>query len=131
VRGAQVRSAKIEAFEDLIAWQKAHELALDVYRLTARERFSRDYGLKDQMQRAAVSVMSNVAEGFERYSRPEFRQFLSVARGSVAEVRSQLHLARSLRYISEADFFKTHALCREISNLLGALRKSLTPKGSS
>jgi four helix bundle protein len=128
VRGAWcvVRGAKTEAFEDLIAWQGAHELALEVHRLTARERFSRDFGLKDQMQRAAVSVISNVAEGFERYSRSEFRQFLFVARGSVAEVRSQLHLARSLEYISDADFSKTHALCRDISHLLGALRKSLT-----
>ena len=125
-----MRSAKIEQFEDLIVWQKARDLALAVYHLTAGERFSRDYGLKDQMQRAAVSVMSNVAEGFERYSRSEFRQFLSVARGSVAEVRSQLHLARSLKYVSDADFSQAHALCREISHLLGALRKSLTPRGS-
>lgn len=94
-----MRSAKVEKFEDLVVWQKAHHPAVSVYRFTALEPFCRDFGLRDQVQRA-VSVMSNIAEGFERYSGPEFRQFLSVERGSVAEVRSQLHLARSLKYLS-------------------------------
>jgi len=120
-----VRSGKVDRFEDLIVWQKAHDLAVGVYRLTSREPFCRDFGLRDQIQRAAVSVMSNIAEGFERYSRPEFRQFLSVARGSVAEIRSQLHLARSLQYLTEADFETMYSLCKDVSNLIGALRKSL------
>ena len=120
-----MRSAKVEKFEDLIVWQKAHDLAVGIYRLTGREPFCRDFGLRDQIQRAAVSVMSNIAEGFERYSRPEFRQFLSVARGSVAEVRSQLHLARSLKYVTGEDFETISFLCKDISNLIGALRKSL------
>ena len=120
-----MRSAKVEKFEDLIVWQKAHDLSVSIYRLTGREPFCRDYGLRDQIQRAAVSVMSNIAEGFERYSRPEFRQFLSVARGSVAEVRSQLHLARSLKYVTGEDFETISFLCKDISNLIGALRKSL------
>jgi four helix bundle protein len=115
----------VDRFEDLIVWQKAHDLAVGVYRLTSREPFCRDFGLRDQIQRAAVSVMSNIAEGFERYSRPEFRQFLSVARGSVAEIRSQLHLARSLQYLTEADFETMYSLCKDVSNLIGALRKSL------
>ena len=126
-----MRSAKVEKFEDLIVWQKAQDLAVDIYRLTSREPFCRDFGLRDQIQRAAVSVMSNIAEGFERYSRPEFRQFLSVARGSVAEVRSQLHLARSLKYVTELDFENTYSLCKDISNLIGALRKSLQRGGES
>ena len=120
-----MRSTKVEKFEDLIVWQKAHELAIEVYRITSQERFCRDFGLRDQIQRAAVSVMSNIAEGFERYSRLEFRQFLSVARGSVAEVRSQLHLARSLKYVTGEDFETIYYLCKDISNLIGALRKSL------
>ncbi len=120
-----MRSGKVDRFEDLIVWQKAHDLAVGVYRLTSREPFCRDFGLRDQIQRAAVSVMSNIAEGFERYSRPEFRQFLSVARGSVAEIRSQLHLARSLQYLTEADFETMYSLCKDVSNLIGALRKSL------
>jgi len=75
--------------------------------------------------------MSNIAEGFERYGRLEFKQFLSVARGSVAEVRSQLHLARSLVYVSGEDFDTIYALCKDISNLIGALRKSLERGGGS
>jgi len=126
-----VRSAKVERFEDLIVWQKAHELAIQVYRLTSCDPFCRDFGLRDQIQRAAVSVMSNIAEGFERYSRPEFRQFLSVARGSVAEVRSQLHLARSLHYLNEEHFQVVYSLCRDIGNLIGALRKSCERSGES
>lgn len=120
-----MRSAKVEKFEDLVAWQKAHALAMEIYQLTAREPFSRDFGLKDQIQRAAVSVMSNIAEGFERYSRAEFRQFLSIARGSVAEVRSQLHIAKCLKYISEQEFSNAYSLCRDVGNLVGGLRKSL------
>lgn len=120
-----MRSAKVNKFEDLIAWQKAHALAVQIYQLTAKDLFSRDFGLKDQIQRAAVSVMSNIAEGFERYSRAEFRQFLSIARGSVAEVRSQLYIARSLNYISEQEFTKSYSLCRDVGNLIGGLRKSL------
>lgn len=126
-----MRNGKVEKFEDLIVWQKAHELAVGIYRLTSREPFCRDFGLRDQIQRAAVSAMSNIAEGFERYSRPEFRQFLSVARGSVAEVRSQLHLARSLKYVAEVDFETMYSLCKDIGNLIGALRKSLERGGES
>ena len=126
-----MRNGKVEKFEDLIVWQKAHELAIGIYGLTSREPFCRDFGLRDQIQRAAVSVMSNIAEGFERYSRPEFRQFLSVARGSVAEVRSQLYLARSLQYVDEEDFDRIYSLCKDISNLTGALRKSLEQGGES
>jgi len=126
-----VRNGKVEKFEDLIVWQKAHELAIGIYGLTSREPFCRDFGLRDQIQRAAVSVMSNIAEGFERYSRPEFRQFLSVARGSVAEVRSQLYLAQSLQYVDEEDFDRIYSLCKDISNLTGALRKSLKQGGES
>jgi len=126
-----VRSAKVDKFEDLIVWQKAHDLAVDIYRVTRREPFCRDFGLKDQIQRAAISIMSNIAEGFERYSRPEFRQFLSIARGSVGEVRSQLHLAQSLKYITEDDFETIYSLCKDIGNLIGALRKSLDRDGES
>ncbi|MDY6823275.1 MAG: four helix bundle protein [Thermodesulfobacteriota bacterium] len=126
-----MRSAKVEKFEDLIAWQKAHLLATNIYKLTSKEPFSRDFGLNDQIQRAGVSVMSNIAEGFERYSRPEFRQFLSIARGSVGEVRSQLHIARSLNYISEQEFSNVYSICRDVGNLIGGLRKSLGKGGAS
>ncbi len=125
-----MRSAKVRKFEDLKAWQRAHELAVIVYHLSKLERFSRDFSLKDQIRRSVVSVMSNIAEGFERYSRSEFRQFLSIARGSVGEVRSQLHLAKSLGYLTEEEFGQAYSLCREVGNLIGGLRKSLEGGGA-
>ena len=118
------RALRITQFEDLVVWQKAKALSVAVYRVTGRGSFARDFGLRDQIRRAAVSVMSNIAEGFERYSRPEFRQFLAVARGSVAEVRSQLHLARELGYLPEPEFYALHADCQEISRMLASLRSS-------
>ena len=80
----------IKNFEDLIAWQKARELAGNVYELTRQDKFSRDFGLRDQIQRAASSVMHNIAEGFERGSTAELLQFLYIARGSAGETRSKL-----------------------------------------
>ena len=123
-----MRGAKVEKFEDLIVWQKAKELSLAIYQVTTTGLFSKDYGLRDQIRRAAISVMSNIAEGFERYSRQEFKQFLSVARGSVAEVRSQLHLAHGLHYISDKTFEEITGICFEMSRMLGALRTSLNQR---
>ena len=117
--------SRIDKFEDLIAWQKAQELALEIYRVTSEGRFAKDFGLKDQIQRASVSIMSNVAEGFERYGPQEFRHFLSIARGSAGEVRSQLYLAQGLQYINEDEFQKLRSLCIEISRLIGGLRTSI------
>ena len=87
----------ISKFEELIAWQKSREL-------TNGKEFGRDFGLKDQIQRAAVSIMSNIAEGFERAGRAEFHQFLVIAKGSCAEVRSQVYVALDAGYISKAEF---------------------------
>lgn len=115
----------ISRFEELIVWRKAKDLAVQVYRVTGTGVFAKDFGLRDQIQRAAVSVMSDIAEGFERHSRAEFRQFLSVARGSVAEVRSQLHLARELEYLDEPESQSLSSLCIEISSMLAALRTSI------
>lgn len=123
--GARVRGEKVRRFEDLIVWQKARELALLIYRVTGRPVFDRDLGLRNQMRDAAVSAMSNIAEGFERYSRREFRQYLSISRGSAAELRSQLYVARGLGYITEAEFEDLRSRCIEVSQLLGALRSSL------
>ena len=115
----------ISRFEELIVWQKASVLAQDVYRVTGTGDLRKDFGLRDQMQRAAVSVMSNIAEGFERYNRREFRYFLSIARGSAAEVRSQLHLARNLGYIGGEEFDRLLIGCVEITRMLTSLRRSL------
>ena len=81
---------RIERFEDFIAWQKARKLTDDIYRVTSEGSFAQDFGLKDQIRRAAVSSMSNLAEGFERGRPAEFHQFLSIAKASCAELRAQL-----------------------------------------
>lgn len=117
--------SKVERFEDLQVWQMAHELSVSIYKLTKDGEFSRDWGLRDQIQRAAVSVMSNIAEGFERYSRQEFKQYLSVARGSCAEVRSQIQLAKSLGYVPDADCSTIYEKCISLSRAIGGLRSSL------
>jgi four helix bundle protein len=119
---------RVNQFEDLEVWQKARDLAVDVYRVTRSGEFGKDWGLRDQIRRAAVSVMSNIAEGFDRYSRPEFRQFLSVAHGSAGEVRSQLHLARALGYLSDAEFMRLHDTCLRINRMIAAMRSSLSRK---
>ena len=105
---------QIRSFEQLIAWQRARELTKNVYLLTATERFSRDFGLRDQIQRAAVSIMSNIAEGFARGGRAEFHQFLVVAKGSCSELRSQLYVAKDVGYITDAKFERGDALDVEI-----------------
>jgi four helix bundle protein len=115
----------VQKFEDLVAWQKARLLTKRIYLLTASEVFSRDYGLKGQIQRAAVSVMSNIAEGFERSGLPEFHKFLVIAKSSCAEVRSQLYIALDIGYISEAEFDEASLLAEEVGKVIGGLRSSI------
>ncbi len=115
---------KIENFEHLIAWQKARDLTREVYRVTGQVPFSQDYGLCRQIQRASVSVMSNIAEGFERYSNREFAHYLSIAKGSLAEVRSQLYVALDLHYINQEKFHELQALSIEVKKLIIGLRNS-------
>ena len=115
----------VSQFEELLAWQKAKRLCVEIYRITGQGAFARDFGLRDQIRRAAVSVMSNIAEGFERNSRAEFARFLAIARGSAGEVRSQLYLARELEYINERDSGVLLESCTEITRILIGLRKSL------
>src|SRR5206468_3923596 len=89
----------VQRFEDLVAWQKARAMTAAIYQVTRQGLFSKDFGLSGQMQRAAVSVMSNIAEGFERGRRAEFHQFLSAAKASCAELRSQLYTALDAGYL--------------------------------
>lgn len=100
---------KIEKFEDLIAWQKARELTKEIYKVTKSGEFARDFGLRDQIRRASVSVMSNLAEGFERGRTTEFHQYLSIAKGSCAEVRCQLYIAWDAEYLKRMILFR---LCK-------------------
>jgi four helix bundle protein len=116
---------KIEKFEDLIAWQKARELTRDIYQVTREGKFSRDFGLIGQIQRAAVSIMSNISEGFERYGQKEFHQFLSMAKASCAEVRSQLYVAFDIGYLDETQFRKLIKQTQELGRIIGALRSSV------
>lgn len=110
---------KIERFEDIIAWQRARVLAKEIYASTKIGPFAKDYGLKDQIQRASVSTMSNIAEGFERGGDREFIQFLSNSKGSCGEVKSQLYVALDQNYISNAGFGELYAKADEVSRLVG------------
>jgi len=117
---------KIERFEDIKAWQEARELTKLVYELTRRPAFSRDFGLRDQIRRAAVSVMANIAEGFERRSHKDFRNFLSMALSSGAEVRSHLYVALDQGYIDEAAFRAACERCGQTSRLIIGFMKYLS-----
>jgi four helix bundle protein len=118
-------TAKIEKFEDLIAWQKARELTRNIYQVTTQGNFSRDFGLRDQIRRASVSIMSNIAEGFERAGRSEFHQFLVIAKGSCAELRSQLYVSLDVGHIDLATFQTPDALAMETSRVIGGLRAAV------
>jgi four helix bundle protein len=92
---------QIKNFEDLEIWKEARRLTGEIYRLTKGEKFAKDFGLSNQIQRAAVSIMSNIAEGFERGGNQGFVQFLYIAKGSCGEVRSQLYVALDQQYIDQ------------------------------
>lgn len=113
---------KIERFEDIVAWEKSRKLVIKVY-----ESFKliRDFSFRDQVQRAAVSIMNNIAEGFERRGDREFRKFLFIAKGSCGEVRSMLYLALDLQYISKKDFDIIYNQSEEISRIISGFIKKL------
>src|SRR3990172_8363764 len=99
--GLEEKMATIQSFEEIEAWQKARELTRAVYACSGQGAFSRDFGLRDQIRRAAVSIMSNIAEGFERGGSAEFVQFLAIAKGSASEVEAQLYVAFDQGYINQ------------------------------
>lgn len=115
-------SKKIEKFEDFIAWQKARQLSRKIYKATSLPGFSRDFGLKDQIRRSAISIMSNIAEGFERGRAAEFHQFLSIAKASCAELRSQLYVAFDANYLSQSQFQELMSSAIEVGQIVGGLR---------
>ena len=117
--------AKIERFEDLVAWQKARLLTMAIYGATREGLFSKDFSLRDQIRGASSSIMSNIAEGFERGGRPEFHQFLVIAKGSCAEVRSQLYVALDAGYLNETEFLRLQSLAVEVAKIVSALRKAV------
>lgn len=113
---------KIEKFEDILSWKKGKNMAVDIYRTFSNHK---DFGFKDQIQRAAVSISNNIAEGFERQSNKEFKHFLYIAKGSCGEVRSMLNIALDLKYINSNEYKKYHDECFNISRLISGLIKSL------
>ncbi len=119
---------QVRRFEDLEAWKFGRELTQSVYPLTRKERFSKDFGLSDQIRRGATSVMTNVAEGFERGSNKDFVRFLFIARASAGEVRSLLYVALDQGYITEEEFNTTADLCIQTSRIIWGLVKSLRTK---
>ena len=116
---------RVDKFEDLIAWQKARELTREIYQISQQGAFAKDFGLSGQIQRASVSIMSNIAEGFERGGRGEFHQFLSVAKSSCAEVRSLLYVALDIKYINKTQFTKIMDMSEEVGRIVGGLRASV------
>ena len=118
-------TGKIEKFEDLIAWQKARELTKNIYKVTKLGELSRDFGLRDQIRKSSVSIMSNIAEGFERGGRSEFHQFLVIAKGSCAELRSQLYVALDADYIDAQTFQRLYSLAEETKRVIGGLRAAV------
>ena len=114
--------AKFEKIEDIIAWQKSRELISIIYLLFKNNR---DYSFRDQIQRATVSTMNNIAEGYERKGNKEFAKFLYISKGSCGEVRSMLYLALDLNYISKKEFDDLYTRTSEISRMLSGLIKTL------
>jgi len=116
---------KIETFEDIASWQKARELTKLIYQHSKRGEFARDFGLRDQIRRASTSIMSNIAEGFERGGDKEFVQFLSTAKGSCGEVRSQLYVAFDQEYLTQTDFDSLRQMTVSISRLISGFMNYL------
>jgi four helix bundle protein len=116
---------KIERFEDIEGWKKGRELVRTVYGYARRPDFSKDYGLKDQITRAAVSIMNNVAEGFDGGSNAEFSRFLVYAQRSSTEVKSCLYVALDNGYISDSEFRHAYDLAAETNRLIGGFIKYL------
>jgi len=118
----KTKAMKIDKFEDILAWQKAGKLTVIIYDLY---KDNRDFSFRDQLRRAAISIMNNIAEGFERGGDKELRYFLYIAKGSCAEVRSMLYVALRLEYTTKKDFDELYNLTIEISKMLSGFIKTL------
>lgn len=116
---------KVAGFENLECWKKSVELAARIYQITQRGGFEKDYGLKDQIRRASVSISSNIAEGKERQSIAEFIRFLYIAKGSSGELRTQLLIANRIGYLGQEEFDNLNQQTLETSKMIAGLIKSL------
>ena len=119
----------IQSFEEVFAWKKARELVLSIYRTTTEGPIAREFTLRDQLRRASISVVSNIAEGFERGGDRELRRFLSIAKGSAGEIRAQLYVALDAGLIAQTDFERLSSLTSETSRLIGGFMKYLDRRG--
>jgi len=113
---------RIDKFEEIISWQKGKELTINIYVVFKK---CKDFSFKNQIERASVSIMNNIAEGFERRTNKELKNFLFISKGSAGEVRSMLNLGWELKYVTEKDFKKMYNLTLEISKLLSGFIKTL------
>jgi four helix bundle protein len=117
--------ATIKQFEDIEVWQQSMSLCTDIYKITNNNYFSKDYGLKDQIRRSAISVPSNIAEGFERNGKKQFTYFLTIAKASCGEMRTQLTIAHQLNYLDLKDFHIILDKCINTSKQISGLIKYL------
>ena len=118
-------SSTVKRFEDLDLWKVSRELCSYIYHISEKGEMRKDYGFVDQLRRAAVSVMNNIAEGFERGSNKDFAKFLFIARGSLGEVRSMLYLALDFNYINKDEFQEGYDMCVRTSQLTWGMIKHL------
>lgn len=114
----------VTRFQDLIAWQKARALTVEVYRCTDEGRLAKDWGLRDQMRRASVSVMANLAEGFDRNRPLQFSHFVDIAKGFCAELQSHLIVASDVEYLPDAVFRELIQQAEEVNRILGGLQRN-------
>jgi four helix bundle protein len=121
--------SSFKSFEEIEGWKKSRYLVRKVYEITGRGSFAKDFGLRDQIRRASVSAMSNIAEGFERVGTKEFIQFLSLAKGSAGEVRSQLYVALDQGFLGQSQFEELCSLVSEVSRLTSGLITYLKKAG--
>ena len=121
----------IKRFEDILSWQEARKLVREIYGITRDGAFAKDFGLRDQIQRAAVSIMANIAEGFDCQSHIEFSRFLGIARRSAVEVQSLLYAAQDIGYIKEDVLKAEYSQAEKTKALIGGLMKSLKSKSRS
>lgn len=119
--------ATIKSFEELDVWKNGKHFTVSIYAVTNSKTFNSDYSLRDQLRRASVSIISNVAEGFERNGSKEFARFLTMAKGSAGEIRAQLYIAHELKYITTSEFDKLHneinMISKQLSSLINYLKK--------
>ncbi|MBP6045093.1 MAG: four helix bundle protein [Microgenomates group bacterium] len=119
---------KITRFEDFPIWKESIKVVKEVYKLTSNKYFSKDFGLRDQLRRASVSINSNIVEGFEKNNNNEFIRYLKIAKGSSGEVRSQMYISREIDYVTEEEFVKISNLLDNLSRQIGGFINYLTNK---